>query len=150
MGHRIFLYVIVLGSLCYGALAVSSSVRTWQTLPRVVRILDAQATPAARSQAQYLRSPWYQGQLVLAWISGMLFLVGALGAAARQDWSRMTLYGAAWVALVHMAWMLISSLEWFHATRTGMLYQVNLLNVCWVLLMLAVMPTERMVRAWER
>ena len=150
MHRRIFLYIIVLGSLTYGVLAVGSAIRTWRVLPQVVRALNAQTTPMAQNQARYLRSPWYQGQLVLTWVSGMLFLVGALGAAARQTWSRLTLYGAAWIALVHMAWTLISSLEWFHATGAGMLYQINLLNVCWVLLMLAVMPTEKMVRAWER
>ena len=145
MGKRIFLLIIMLGSFLYGAVAISATLQTWRALPRTVQALEHQAMPAAHTQAQYLRSPWYQGQFVLTLLTGFLFLAGALGLWARQSWGRMTLFGGAWVALAHMAWLLITSLEWFRTTATGMLYQVNLLNVAWVLLILAVAPTERLV-----
>ena len=146
MGRRIFLLIIVFGSMAYGVAAMSAVVRAWWSLPRTVQTLERDTTPAARTQARYFSSAAYQGQLVLTGMTGALFLAGALGLWLRRPWAPKTLFGGAWVALVHMAWLLITSLEWFRSTGTGMLYQINVLNVAWVLLILAVAPTERLVR----
>ena len=146
MGHRIFLFLMVLGSLFYGVLAVRAAVTAWQALPATVQAWERSAQPGAEQCARYLRSPWYQGQLALALASGALFVCGAAGLWRRARWSRLTLFGGAWLALAQMAWMLIVTLEWFHGSRAGMLYQVNVLNVAWVLLILAVAPTERLAR----
>ena len=145
--RRIFVLLIVLGSVAYGSLAAGSALRTWRNLPATLRTLEREATPGAQTQAAYLRSPWHQGQVLLTFVTGALFLAGALGLWAGTSWARMTLFGGAWVAMAHLAWTLITSLEWFRTTGTGMLYQVNLLNVAWVLLILAVAPTERLTRS---
>ena len=147
MGQRIFLYAIVLGSLCYGALAIGSVLQTWRMLPHTVRVLEHVATSTALTQAHYLRSPWYHGQLALTLATGALFIVGAVGLWRRRTWSRLTLFGGAWLALAQMAWTLVTSMEWFRTSGMGMLYQINLLNVAWVLLILAVAPTERLLRS---
>ena len=145
MRHRIFLYIVVVGSFLYGLLAVQSVIRTRRQLPQSVAALQRMPTPAAQRQAQYLRSRWYQGEQLLTLLSGALFLIGAAGLGLQQSWSRLTLFGAAWVAMAQTAWALITSFEWFRATGTGMLYQINLLNIAWVLLILAIAPTERLL-----
>ena len=146
MGQRIFLYTIMLGSFLYGILAVQSAIQAWRVQPQAVQALEQAATPAAQRQAQYLQSPWYQGQLLLALASGALFLIGAAGLWLKQSWSRLTLFGGAWMAMAQTAWTLITSFEWFRASGAGMAYQMNLCNIAWVLLILAVAPTERLVR----
>ena len=148
MGHRIFLLVIGLGSIIYGALAMGAAVRHWQQLPQAVATLEQQASPVARTQAQYLQSPWHHGALALTFLTGALFAAGAFGLWRRRPWSRHALFGGAWVALAHMAWTFIASVEWFHGSGAGMAYQVNLLNIGWVLFILAVSPTERVARGW--
>lgn len=146
MLRRIFIVFIVLGSIGYGWLAVRSAGREWRALPSRLAVLGQQTTPLAIRQAQYLRSVTYQGQLVLAVLAGLGFLAGACGVLWRRPWGSKTLFGGAWLAFAHLAWVLIASLEWFRATGTGMLYQIHVLNVAWVLLVLAVAPTERLIR----
>lgn len=143
-GQRILLLFIMLGSLAYGMLAVSSVLQAWGRLPRTIATLAQQRTVASQQQLLYLRSPWYRGELLLTLITGVMFLSGAAGLSFRQRWSGKVLFGAAWVALAHVAWLLIASLEWFQRTGHGMLYQLNVLNIAWVLLILAIAPTARL------
>ena len=149
MGNRIFFWIILLGSLAYGVVAVGAAMTSWRTLPTTIHALERMHSAQALNQARYLQSPWHQGELVLTLLAGVCFLSGAVGWRARQTWGRMTLFAGAWLALAQMAWTLIVSLEWFRNTGTGMLYQINLLNVVWVVVMLALMPTERMAQAWR-
>ena len=126
------------------------AIASWHTLPATIHTLERMQSAEALNQARYLQSSWHQGELLLTLLAGACFLGGAMGWRARQRWGRMTLFAGAWMALLHMAYTLIVSLEWFRGTGMGMLYQIHVANVAWVLLILALMPTERMAHAWQR
>jgi len=129
MGNRIILWMIMLGSIVYGVMAMASALAAWRRLPDTLQALEQERSTSAQQQAQYLRSVWHRGELALTALAGALFLAGALGWRARRTWRRMTLYVGAWVALLQMAWTMIVSLEWFRGTGTGMFYQINVINV---------------------
>jgi len=145
-------YIIVLGSLGYGLMALTSALQAWRTWPTTVHVLEQRLALVLPADAEarvlsahvgYLRSPWYVAQVTLALAAGGSFLLGTYGFWRRQAWSRTALLVGAWCALSHMAWVLIASLEVFRSTGAGMAYQFGLLNLLWVLLIVAVVPLER-------
>jgi hypothetical protein len=152
MSHRILLYILILGSLAYGLMALGDVLNTVRAHPLVVdrleqRLAEAPVgeaeTRALDAQLSYLTSPWYAGQVLFTWLAGCGFAIGALGMWRKQRWARRVVLFGAWCALSQMAWVMITSLELYRATGAGMAYQLGLLNMAWVVLILTMFPMER-------